>query len=95
MDEEQLEFARATAKCLQTLKDDVLRIVSTGALPVAYIIAFREPTKDQYETVRYISRCTQDCPPGMEKALEEVIYKWVEQTYGEFITVDDLPVFKQ
>lgn len=95
MNEEQLAFEKAKAKSLRTIRDDVLQITATGVLPVAYIIAFREPTRDKYETMRYITRCTRDCPPGLEKALEEVLAKWVEQTYGEFIPVDEMPIFNQ
>jgi hypothetical protein len=35
------------------------------------------------------------CPPGLEKALKEVVYKWAAERYTEFTVVDELPIFKQ
>ena len=95
MNEELVAFEKAIDKFFKIVRDDVLERVSAGVVPVAYIIAFREPTRDQYETMRYTTRCTRDCPPGLEGALEEVLGKWIERTYGELLPVDEMPAFKQ
>jgi hypothetical protein len=58
-------------------------------------IFWREPTLDGFETIQYIARSTQGCPPGLEKALKEVVYKWAAKAYTEFAAVDERPVFKQ
>ncbi len=95
MNEDLAAFEKALEKFLKTLREDVTRIVDTGSLPVAYIIAFREPTLDKYETLKYIARSTRGCPPGLEKALEEVVHKWAAKTYGDFTPVDTFPLYKQ
>jgi hypothetical protein len=50
---------------------------------------------DGFETIQYIARSTQGCPPGLEKALKEVVYKWAAKAFTEFTEVDERPVFKQ
>ena len=72
-----------------------MEIVDRGALPISYIVAFREASLDGFETIQYTARSTRGCPPGLEKALKEVVYRWAAEAYAEFTTVDDLPVFKQ
>ena len=95
MNEDLAAFGRALETFLKIFRGDVNEIIDKGALPISYIIAFQEPTLDGFETIRYIARSTQGCPPGLEKALKEVVYKWAAERYTEFTEVDELPVFKQ
>ena len=95
MNEDIAAFARALEEFLKIFRKDVMEVVDQGALPITYIIAFREPTLGGFETIQYIARSTQGCPPGLEKALKEVVYQWAAKAYTEFTTVDDRPVFKQ
>ena len=94
MNEDLAAFARALETFLKIFRGDVNEIIDKGALPISYIIAFQEPTLDGFETIRYIARSTQGCPPGLEKALKEVVYKWAAKTYSEFTVVDEAPVSK-
>jgi hypothetical protein len=95
MTEEQLTTERAVATFVKTLRDDLMKVVDTGLLPVACIIAFREPSMEEYETLRFVARWTRDCPSGLDKALDEVLHKWLEQNYDEFIPVSELSNHKQ
>ena len=95
MNEDLAAFERALEKFLKVFRRDVMEIVDKGALPISFIIAFREPSFDGSETIQYVARSTRGCPPGLEKALKEVVYKWATEAYTEFIAVDELPVFKQ
>ncbi len=95
MNEESAAFERALASFLKVFRNDVMEIVDKGALPISFIIAFREPSLDGFETIQYIARSTRGCPPGLEKALKEVVYKWAAEAYAEFIAVDEMPIFKQ
>ena len=95
MTEEQLANERAVTTFVKTLRDDLMKVVDTGLLPVACIIAFREPSKEEYETLRFIARWIRDCPAGLDKALDEVLHKWLEQNYDEFIPVSEMPSHKQ
>ena len=95
MNEDIVAFGRALEEFLKIFRKDVMEVVDQGALPISYVIAFREPTLDGFETIQYIARSTQGCPPGLEKALKEVVYKWAAKAFTEFTTVDDRPVFKQ
>jgi len=95
MTEEQLATERGMAAFVKTLRDDLTKVFDTGLLPVAYIIAFREPSKEKYETMRYIARWTTDCPAGLDKVLDEVLQKWLRQNYDEFIPVSEMPNYKQ
>ena len=95
MNEDIAAFARALEEFLKIFRKDVMEIVDKGALPISFIIAFREPSLDGFETIQYIARSTRGCPPGLEKALKEVVYQWAAKAYTEFTTVDDRPVFKQ
>ena len=88
-------FEKALETFLRVFRGDVMEIVDKGALPISFIIAFREPSLDGYETIQYIVRSTRGCPPGLQKTLKEVVYKWAAETYAEFTVVDELPVFKQ
>jgi hypothetical protein len=90
MTEEYIALEKAIGKFFKVLSDDVHGNLSTGVLPVAYIIAFREPTTYEFETLRYSARCTADCPPGLEKVLEDVLGKWIEQTYGKLLPADEI-----
>jgi hypothetical protein len=95
MNEELAAFERAFETFLKIFRGDVNEVIDKGGLPISYIIAFREPSLDGFETIQYIARSTQGCPPGLEKALKEVVYKWAAKAYTEFTAVDELPVFKQ
>ena len=95
MTAEQLATDRAVASFVKTLRDDLMKVVETGLLPVACIIAFREPSMGKYETMRYIARWTRDCPSGLDKVLDEVLHKWLEQNYDEVIPVSEMPDHKQ
>ena len=95
MTEEQLANERAVATFVKTLRDDLTKVFDTGLLPVAYFIAFREPSMEEYETMRYIARWTKDCPAGLDKVLDEVLQKWLGQNYDEFIPVSEIPNYKQ
>jgi hypothetical protein len=95
MNEELASFQRALETFRKIFWRDVNEVVDKGALPISYVIAFREPTLDGFETIQYIARSTQGCPPGLEKALKEVVYKWAAKAYNEFAAVDERPVFKQ
>jgi hypothetical protein len=95
MTEEQIALEKAIGKFFKVFSDDVYGNLAAGVLPVAYILVFRELTKYEFETLRYSARCTIDCPPGLEKALEDVLGKWIEETYGELLPADQLPSFKQ
>ena len=95
MNEDLAAFEKALETFLKVFRRDVMEIVDKGALPISFIIAFREPIFDGFETIQYIARSTRGCPPGLEKALKEVVFKWAEQAYSEFTIVDDVPVFKQ
>ena len=95
MSEEIAAFQRALETFLKVFREDVMEVVDKGALPISYVIAFREPSLDGLETIQYIARSTQGCPPGLEKALREVVYKWAATAFTEFTEVDDRPVFKQ
>ena len=94
MNEDIAAFGRALEEFLKIFTKDVGRIVDSGSLPITYIIAFREPTLGGFETIQYIARSTQGCPPGLEKALKEVVYKWAAKAFTEFTTVDEAPVSK-
>ena len=95
MNEDLAAFERALQTFRKIFWEDVNEVVGKGALPISYVIAFREPSLDGFETIQYIARSTQGCPPGLEKALKEVVYKWAAKAYTEFTTVGDRPVFKQ
>ena len=95
MTAEQLAHERAVAAFVKTLKDDLTKVFDTGLLPVAYFVAFREPSMEEYETMRYIARWTRDCPSGLDKALDEALHKWLEQNYDEFIPVSEMSNHKQ
>jgi len=95
MTAEQLATDRAVASFVKTLRDDLMKVVDTGLLPVACIIAFREPSMGKYETMRYIARWTRDCPSGLDKVLDKVLHKWLEQNYDEVIPVSEMPDHKQ
>jgi hypothetical protein len=95
MNEDLAAFEKALEKFLRVFRRDVMEIVDRGALPISYIIAFREPSLGGFETIQYVARSTHGCPPGLEKALKEVVYKWAEAAYAEFTVTDELPVFKQ
>lgn len=95
MNEELAAFERAFETFLKMFRGDVMEVIDKGALPISYIIAFREPSLDGFETIQYVARSTRGCPPGLEKALKEVVYKWAGETYADFIAVDEMPVFNQ
>ena len=95
MTEEQLAIKRAMATFVKTLRDDLTKVFDTGLLPVAYILAFREPSMEEYETMRYIARWTRGCPEGLDKVLDEVLHRWLEQNYDEFIPVSEMPNYTQ
>ena len=95
MNEELAAFERALQTFRKTFWGDVMEVVDKGALPISYVIAFREPSLDGFETIQYIARSTEGCPPGLEKALKEVVYKWAAKAFTEFTEVDERPVFKQ
>ena len=95
MNEDLAAFEKALEAFLKVFRNDVMEIVDKGALPISFIIAFREPSLDGFETIQYVARSTRGCPPGLEKALKEVIYKWAEDTYADFMAVDEMPVFRQ
>jgi hypothetical protein len=94
MNEDLAAFGRALEEFLKIFREDVCRIVDSGSLPIAYLIAFSEPRFDEYETIHYIARRTRGGPPGLKEALREVVHKWAAQTYGEFTLVDDVPASK-
>ena len=95
MNEDIAAFEKALEAFLKVFRGDVMEIVDKGALPISFIIAFREPSLDGFETIQYIARSTQGCPPGLQEALKEVIYNWARKTYTEFTAVDEMPVFRQ
>jgi hypothetical protein len=95
MNEDIAAFEKALEQFLKVFRGDVMEIVDKGALPISFIIAFREPSLDGFETIQYVARSTRGCPPGLEKALKEVVYKWAAEAYTEFAMVDEMPVFKQ
>jgi hypothetical protein len=76
MNEDLAAFEKALETFLKVFRGDVMEIVDKGALPISFIIAFREPSLDGFETIQYVARSTRGCPPGLEKALKEVVYKW-------------------
>ena len=92
---EQLATERAMAMFVKSLRDDLAKVIETGLLPVAYLIAFREPSMEEYETMRYVARWTRDCPAGLDEVLDEVLHKWLGQNYDEFIPVSEMPNYKQ
>ena len=95
MNEDLAAFEKALEAFLKVFRSDVMEIVDKGALPISFIIAFRESSLDGFETIQYIARSTRGCPPGLEKALKEVVYKWAAETYADYIAVDDTPIFNQ
>ncbi len=95
MNEDLAAFEKALEAFLKVFRRDVMEIIDKGALPISFIVAFREPSLDGFETIQYIARSTRGCPPGLEKALKEVVYKWAENSYAEFTAVDDMPIFNQ
>ena len=95
MNEDLAAFEKALEAFLKVFRNDVMEIVDKGALPVSFIIAFREPSLDGFETIQYIARSTRGCPPGLQEALKEVIYNWARKTYADFTAVDEMPVFRQ
>ena len=95
MNGDMASFGRALEEFLKVFRKDVMEVVDQGALPISYVIAFREPSLDGFETIQYIARSTEGCPPGLEKALKEVVHKWAAKAFTEFTTVDERPVFKQ
>ena len=95
MNEDIAAFEKALEAFLKVFRNDVMEIVDKGALPISFIIAFREPSLDGFETIQYVARSTRGCPPGLEKTLKEVVYKWAAETYADYIAVDELPVFNQ
>ena len=90
MTAEQLAHERAVAGFVKTIRDDLMKVADTGLIPVACFIAFREPSRGKYETIRYIARWTPDCPSGLVKVLDEVLHKWLEQNYDECIPVSEM-----
>lgn len=95
MTEEQLANQRAVATFVKKLRDDLMKVVENGLLPMACIIAFRESAMEEYETMRFMARWTRDCPSGLDKALDEVLHKWLEENYDECIPVSEMPSHKQ
>ena len=95
MNEDIAAFEKALEKFLKVFRGDVMEIVDKGALPISFIIAFREPSLEGFETIQYVARSTRGCPPGLEKALKEVVYRWAAEAYADFTMVDELPVFNQ
>ena len=95
MTEEQYSIENALARFVRTLRDDLKKVVDSGLFPVAYIIAFKEPTVEKYETMRYIARWTRDCPSGLDRALDEALHKWLAQTSEEFFPVSEMPNYEQ
>lgn len=95
MTEEQFANQRAVATFVETLRDDLMKVIETGLLPMACIVAFRESSMEEYETMRFIARWTRDCPSGLDKALDEALHKWLEQNYDECIPVSEMPSHKQ
>ena len=95
MNEDLAAFKKALEAFLKVFRADVMEIVDKGALPISFIIAFREPSLDGFETIQYVARSTRGCPPGLQKALKEVIYNWAREAYTEFTAVDEMPVFNQ
>ena len=95
MTAEQLATERVVATFVKTLRDDLTKVFDTGLLPVAYFVAFREPSMEEYETMRYIARWTRDCPTGLDEVLDEVLHKWLGQNYDEFIPVSEMVNHKQ
>ncbi len=95
MDENLAVFEKALEAFLKVFRNDVTEIVDKGALPISFIIAFREPSLDGFETIQYVARSTRGCPPGLQEALKEVIYNWARKTYTEFSAVDEMPIFRQ
>ena len=95
MNEDLAAFEKALEAFLKVFRADVMEIVDKGALPISFIIAFREPSLDGFETIQYVARSTRGCPPGLQKALKEVIYNWARAAYTEFTAVDEMPVFNQ
>ena len=69
MNEDTAAFERALQTFRKIFWGDVMEVVDKGALPISYVIAFREPSLDGFETIQYIARSTEGCPPGLEKAL--------------------------
>ena len=94
MNEDIAAFGMALEEFLKIFREDVYRIVDSGSLPIAYLIAFREPRFDEYETIHYIARRTKGGPPGLQEALREVVHKWATRTYSEFTLEDDVPGYK-
>ena len=94
MNEDMAAFGKALEEFLKIFRKDVMEIVDQGALPITYIIAFREPTLDGFETIHIIARSIQGCPPGLEKALKEIVYKWAAKAYTELTTVDEVSISK-
>ena len=95
MTKEQLIIEEAIGHFVKTLRDDLEKVINSGLLPVAYFIAFREPTVEKYETMRYIARWTRDCPSGLNIFLDEVLHKWLEHNSDELIPVSEVPKYKQ
>ena len=95
MNEDLAAFEKALETFLRVFRGDVMEIVDKGALPISFIIAFREPSLEGFETIQYVARSTRGCPPGLEKALKDVVFKWASEAYEEYTTVDEMPVFKQ
>ena len=95
MTEGHLENERAKAMFVKTLRDDLTKVFETGLLPVAYLITFREPSTEEYETMRFVAHWTGDCPTGLDKVLDEVLHRWLGENCEEFIPVSDMPKYKQ
>ena len=95
MTKEQYAIEKALAQFVRTLRDDLTKVVDSGLFPVVYIIGFREPTVEKYETMRYIARWTRDCPPGLDRALDEALHKWLEQNSLDFYPVSGMPNYEQ
>ena len=95
MTEEHRANERAMAEFVKTLRDDLMKVFETGLLPVAYFITFREPSAEEYETMRFVAHWTGDCPAGLDKVLDEVLHRWLGENCKEFIPVSDMPKYKQ
>ena len=72
MNEDLAAFEKALETFLKVFRGDVMEIVDKGALPISYIIAFREPSLDGFETIQYIARSTRGCPPGLARMFHEL-----------------------
>ena len=59
MNEDLAAFEKALETFLKVFRGDVMEIVDKGALPISFIIAFREPSLDGFETIQYVARSTR------------------------------------